>query len=329
MARRPRGDGEWSFSLRSNNYTYYDSSSDDGQEDSPQGSSNIRSAADRTQPASEEARLLGDLDLASRTDSASYKPNPWSIAKANAASRETKAKGPRKEAPRNRGAARPKVLDLLRIQNVGLNSSNVKIDPDLQAPLQTAPMMASSKPPVSSVSDDAHVASDDTLVDVCSSGPHVSSKPYDDDITLLEMPPSPIAAVHSVGQCASAPESANGPFHLENAANLRPDGTTHSSHHIEAHPKDSPSAQDFHRLADMSRAVGRDLRSMLFTSTNVRKKDGHTHEAPPTTQRLPRVVQLSRDRADLPSPGKYFERFSDCFLSLFRAYMQYPPLYFQ
>ncbi|KAH0582154.1 hypothetical protein H2248_011808 [Termitomyces sp. 'cryptogamus'] len=74
-ARDRNQDSEWSFSCRTTPYnTYSDSNSD--AEDEKNGSR-----------ISEEALLLNELDLSTREETVQYKPNPFSIAKINAASR--------------------------------------------------------------------------------------------------------------------------------------------------------------------------------------------------------------------------------------------------
>ncbi|KAJ7110020.1 hypothetical protein C8R44DRAFT_743345 [Mycena epipterygia] len=70
----------WTFNLRSNQ-TNQDSDSDS---DSP----------DDTPTTNSETQLLNDLDLSTREETVVYKPNPFSIAKINAASRPTRAPTP-------------------------------------------------------------------------------------------------------------------------------------------------------------------------------------------------------------------------------------------
>ena len=74
---RSASDSCWSFSLCDGQYDMEMSDSESDQDDL--ASSNAKHRAD--------ASLLQELDIASRQDTANYKPNPWSIAKANAASR--------------------------------------------------------------------------------------------------------------------------------------------------------------------------------------------------------------------------------------------------
>lgn len=62
-------DSAWSFNFRSGAYDV-DSSDDSDAE-----------------PCSSDAALIKDLDISSREDKATYKANPWSIAKINAATR--------------------------------------------------------------------------------------------------------------------------------------------------------------------------------------------------------------------------------------------------
>ncbi|KAL0958517.1 hypothetical protein HGRIS_000659 [Hohenbuehelia grisea] len=85
----------WAFNLRSNRYD--DSSSDSESESCSTGQpsdGSSTSTALTTHSLSEEKRLIDDLDLSTREEAAVYKPNPWSIAKVNAASRQTHNRNP-------------------------------------------------------------------------------------------------------------------------------------------------------------------------------------------------------------------------------------------
>ncbi|KIP03119.1 hypothetical protein PHLGIDRAFT_121857 [Phlebiopsis gigantea 11061_1 CR5-6] len=103
-AKRPvRVDsGCWSRNLRTNNFPDSDSDSDDS---SPAGrdsglDSSTGPSSDRPPPISEDARLIKELDLSGRHDEAVFKPNPWTIAKVNAAARpQTAAVKPAQSAP--------------------------------------------------------------------------------------------------------------------------------------------------------------------------------------------------------------------------------------
>ncbi|GLB38929.1 hypothetical protein LshimejAT787_0600910 [Lyophyllum shimeji] len=75
--RTTRGDSEWSFSCRTTPYSAYSDSDDSDASVSDSGHDK----------KSDETELLKDLDLSSREETVVYKPNPFSIAKINAASR--------------------------------------------------------------------------------------------------------------------------------------------------------------------------------------------------------------------------------------------------
>ncbi|KAJ4488059.1 hypothetical protein J3R30DRAFT_889300 [Lentinula aciculospora] len=71
----------WSFNLRNHNF---DSDSDDSDTD-------LENTSSTTAPTSDETKLVNDFDLSSREETVIYKPNPFSIAKINAASRAQKS----------------------------------------------------------------------------------------------------------------------------------------------------------------------------------------------------------------------------------------------
>lgn len=73
-------DADWSFSLRSATGFFNDADSDDDNEETL-GDTEI------SPRLSSSSYMLQQIDLATREDSAQYKPNPWSIARVNAASR--------------------------------------------------------------------------------------------------------------------------------------------------------------------------------------------------------------------------------------------------
>ena len=182
MATKTTSRSDWSFSLRSHNYHLDASSSDDDSDDDQRQPIPSKSTGEKTHP-SEEARLLRELDLSSRTDVASYKPNPWTIAKANAATRAPRRSPPPPKLPgRKHSRAQPTVLDLLCTQP--RVSSNTRVH-QTEPTTDQAPTVASSKllNPVLPL-DDPHIPSDDTLVDVAPSDPQVLSKLSDDDLTL-------------------------------------------------------------------------------------------------------------------------------------------------
>lgn len=101
----------WSHNLR--NYQY--ASDSDSQNSTP---SSTQEKAKEV--LSEDAKLLKALDLSSRHDEAVYKPNPWTIAKLNAATRAapsgaTEDKPPAEAAPKKK-EPRGRIVDGLKKQ---------------------------------------------------------------------------------------------------------------------------------------------------------------------------------------------------------------------
>lgn len=84
-------DTDWSFNLRSSASGFFDSD-DDNEE-------NVGDAGTHSHPPSSSSQTLQQIDLAAREDKALYKPNPWSIARINAASRPRQLNATRKSAP--------------------------------------------------------------------------------------------------------------------------------------------------------------------------------------------------------------------------------------
>lgn len=75
----------WSFSFRGG-YESDSSASEGGEgEDNTEGGGESRCLAQLT----DDAKLMKELDIASRAEAAQFKANPWSIARVNAASRNT------------------------------------------------------------------------------------------------------------------------------------------------------------------------------------------------------------------------------------------------
>ncbi|THH13066.1 hypothetical protein EW146_g7112 [Bondarzewia mesenterica] len=105
-------DAVWSFNLRTCGYH------------SPSSSS--ASPSSSPQCLSADAQLLKDIDLTSRNDEAEYKPNPWSIAKINAAlrpksSEQSSTEGAQTENAKEKNLPKPKgmIADLLNKQAEG------------------------------------------------------------------------------------------------------------------------------------------------------------------------------------------------------------------
>lgn len=78
-------DGVWSRNLRSRGCL--DSDSDESSSGSPPVSRIPAAQSPLDKPMSADAKLMQDLDISVRHDEARYKPNPWTIAKVNAAAR--------------------------------------------------------------------------------------------------------------------------------------------------------------------------------------------------------------------------------------------------
>ncbi|KAH9896676.1 hypothetical protein C8Q73DRAFT_834761 [Cubamyces lactineus] len=172
--KKPKADDCWSLSLRGR------CTGDDGFSDE----SDNEDASSQSMPASEESRLLGELDLASRMDAATYKPNPWSIARANAATRTTKPAValPVKPNRQKNASSNGSVLEMIHKQARKLSTSECQ-SAVLPATVQKHPSAGAtqvSRPPsqshtISCLEDNAHIPSDETLVDD-SYQPHVLHK---------------------------------------------------------------------------------------------------------------------------------------------------------
>lgn len=181
MSARPKADSCWSLSLRGRgcNDGY---SSDDESEDGDKTA--LTTGSDGPSPTSDEARLLGELDLASRADAAAYKPNPWSIAKVNASARPSKplAATHKKSKPSSKATAKATVLDLLRTQPkkkhaLPRTTASAAVTVTVPEAFDSVHELAlSSTHSDSNPEDGAHIPSDETLVDV-SYQPDVLVKP--------------------------------------------------------------------------------------------------------------------------------------------------------
>lgn len=179
MSARPKADSCWSLSLRGRGCNDGLSSDDDSEDD---GKTAPTTGSDEPSTTSDEARLLGELDLASRADAAAYKPNPWSIAKVNASARPPKplAATQKKSKPSSKATAKATVLDLLRTQPKKKHAPpRTTASVAVTAPEACDPVTepaSSSTHSDSNPEDGAHIPSDETLVDV-SYQPDVLVKP--------------------------------------------------------------------------------------------------------------------------------------------------------
>ncbi|RXW20228.1 hypothetical protein EST38_g5624 [Candolleomyces aberdarensis] len=89
---------DWSFNLRSNTSAYFDSSSSESDSDEPTKANSLGDALNSSKSVKATKRVSDDTDTAESFDLSSrneegvvYKPNPFSIAKINAACRAQKA----------------------------------------------------------------------------------------------------------------------------------------------------------------------------------------------------------------------------------------------
>ena len=103
----------WSFNHRTRAHIAFDSSSDSESEPDTNVHTNI---------PSDDTRLIQELDISSRHETVEYKPNPWSIARINAASRGSN-KEPRGQATSedtrqksHSQAPQGRIVDAFRIQ---------------------------------------------------------------------------------------------------------------------------------------------------------------------------------------------------------------------
>ncbi|KAL1941513.1 hypothetical protein VTO73DRAFT_6952 [Trametes versicolor] len=179
MSARPKADSCWSLSLRGRGCNDGYSSDEDSEDD---GKTAPTTGSDGPSPTSDEARLLGELDLASRADAAAYKPNPWSIAKVNASARPPKAPptANKKPKPSSKATTKATVLDLLRTQPKKKHApprttASAAVTAPETVDSFTEPALSSALSD-SNPEDGAHIPSDETLVDV-SYQPDVLVKP--------------------------------------------------------------------------------------------------------------------------------------------------------
>lgn len=137
---------DWSFSLRSATGFSGDAESDDDNEESV-------GDARASSYLSSSSRALQQIDLAAREDSAHYRPNPWSIAKVNAASRPRQPNAtvkPVLEKPVTKKPPQGTIVDAFkkRAQKPETTTKSSAQASRLQTPLQ--------KPAPSSATDASH-----------------------------------------------------------------------------------------------------------------------------------------------------------------------------
>ncbi|KAG1727521.1 hypothetical protein EDB19DRAFT_1750172 [Suillus lakei] len=103
----------WSFNHRTRAHNAFDSESDSESEAETNSKTNL---------PSDDTRLIQELDISSRHETVEYKPNPWSIARINAASRAPTKEPPghaisedTRQKPQPR-APRGRIVDAFKVQ---------------------------------------------------------------------------------------------------------------------------------------------------------------------------------------------------------------------
>ena len=137
-------DTDWSFNLRSADSGFFDSDDDDDE--------NVRNAGTYSCLPPSSSQTLQQIDLAAREDSALYKPNPWSIARINAASRSRQPNATLKPASKKPAAKKPPqgtIVDAFKRQA----QKPITTNPSAQANRQHIP---SQKPALTSAIDAPH-----------------------------------------------------------------------------------------------------------------------------------------------------------------------------
>nr|VWP01880.1 Oligopeptide transporter OPT-like protein [Ganoderma boninense] len=286
------GNDGWSLSLRSNNYHYDNSSSDDDSDDDLRGPPPSDTTGGKKAHPSEEARLMGELDLASRTDAASYKPNPWTIAKANAAVRAPQlpavTKDARRRTSKKRSNTQTTVLDLLRMQpkvNTIVNAHQVQSSlKDSAGPVQEATSRTSLSPD-HLLQDDAHISSDDTLVD-----------------SVSDLGVSTKLSGHSSTLASSLSGLSPGRTTPRQAAILVPQV-------LRSHPTSSPRSSSPINLSAGAPppsfntfSAGQELRAFLFHSA---LSSGPPSKGPSISQPAPAFAPFSKAALESSFPGKW------------------------
>ncbi|KAI0065043.1 hypothetical protein BV25DRAFT_126476 [Artomyces pyxidatus] len=158
----------WSFNLRT--YNRHPESSDS--DSSPPHSPSVANP-----PLSEEAKILLDLDISTREDTAVFKRNPWSIAKVNAASRpapsaDLQSKPTSKPSDKQRKPPQGRIADLLRKQAQAPSAPDGK---GLKPGLPTRPAKESRRPSASGNTNKPNPSRDSQAVRPSRATQHVSS----------------------------------------------------------------------------------------------------------------------------------------------------------
>ncbi|KAI0764833.1 hypothetical protein C8Q74DRAFT_1370737 [Fomes fomentarius] len=315
MSRRPATVSGWAFSLRQNNHYADDSSSDSDEEATEKSSDDKDRTAAISKQVSEDARLLEQLDLGSRTDTAMYKPNPWSIAKANASARPKPTLAVAKPTPCGpKQPSHPTVLDLLRKQpkkpqaSAPTPSATTRKEVTVTSAPEFSPMRPPARPPqppASHYQAEANIHSDDTLVDETTAD--VGSLTKAEDICSVNdtLVMSPVLSARNFSgsrhshvyspRKATPSDEANA--WVSSSAMISHSPFPSGTHHDRHIPSSSPlhAVETLRRRHDMLEVPKQDLRRLLFQSSP-------TH-APPGQLTSPHGSSFCKQSSSQPGPA--------------------------
>ena len=302
MARKRGSDAGWAFSLRGRSAFEDDSSSsdsdDDGRIQDEKSELADQDVGNSDHTGSDDSRLLQELDLSSRTDAATYKPNPWSIARANAATRSKPSTQPKRSAPNacKPNPSHPTVLDLLRRQPkkpphppsppTDTRQLNSRSRGQGKQPQQSSML----RPPATTLEDedDAHIPSDETLVDSGSNDPSYRTKLEDLDSANSTLLAPSIRSLTNASNGSSQPHFNSAPH------------TTSQLMMDSASPAISSASSTSQAVLRDDVPRQQDLRSLLFKPPadvqRTRLSPSSVH-APPQHSRNPHMP------APIPSPS--------------------------
>lgn len=293
MSRRPATDSGWVFSLRQNNHYADDSSSDsDEDEEATEKSSDDKNRTTAiSKQVSEDARLLEQLDLGSRTDTAMYKPNPWSIAKANASARPKPALAVAKPTPCGpKQPSHPTVVDLLRKQpkkpqaSARTPSATIRKEVTVTSAPEFSSMRLPARPPqppASHYQAEANTPSDDTLVDETTADVGYLAKAEDTCSANDTLVMSPVLSARGFlgsrhSHVFDSPRKATPSDRVSPSAMISHSPFASGTYHDTHIPSSSPlhAVETRRRRHDMREVPKQDLRRLLFESSPTRAPPG-------------------------------------------------------
>ncbi|KAI0711538.1 hypothetical protein C8Q76DRAFT_797815 [Earliella scabrosa] len=320
MARKRGSDAGWAFSLRGRSAFEDDSSSsdsdDDGRNQDEKSELADQDVGNSDHTGSDDSRLLQELDLSSRTDAATYKPNPWSIARANAATRSKPSTQPKRFAPNacKPNPSHPTVLDLLRRQPkkpphppsppTDTRQLNSRSRGQGKQPQQSSML----RPPATTLEDedDAHIPSDETLVDSGSNDPSYRTKLEDLDSANSTLLAPAIRSLINASNGSSQPHFNSAPH------------TTSQLMMDSASPAISSASSTSQAVLRNDVPRQQDLRSLLFkppADVQRRRLSPSSVHAPPQHSPNPHMP------APIPSPSLHTSG-----KSVYQASLQFTPI---